>query len=98
MAGVADATGRLIWSAIGDPAMIPFPTNASWMPNRVQSEVTRVVGQSGGLRVPADAVSPQSGSGALQRVGDGAFASAKVTYEVVASPFEDGTQMTVADL
>ena len=98
IAGFTDATGRLIWSAVGDPAMIPFPTNASWMPNRVQSEVTRVVGQSGGLRVPADAVSPQSGSGALRRVGDRTFASAKVTYEVVASPFEDGTQMTVADL
>ena len=98
IAGFSDATGRLIWSAIGDPAMIPFPSNASWMPNRVQSEVTRVIGQSGGLRVPSDAVSPQAGSGALQRVGNRAFASAKVTYEVVASPFEDGTPMTVADL
>jgi hypothetical protein len=98
VAGFTDATGRLIWSAIGDPAMIPFPTNASWMPNRVQSEVARVVGQSGGLRVPDDAVCPQPGSGALQRVGDRAFASAKVVYEVLASPFEDGTEMAVADL
>jgi hypothetical protein len=98
IAGFNDATGRLIWSAIGDPAMIPFPANASWMPNRVQSEVTRVIGQSGGLRVPADAVTPQRGSGLLQRVGDRAFASAKVTYEVVASPFEDGTAMTISDL
>ena len=98
IAGFSDATGRLIWSAIGDPAMIAFPSNASWMPNRVQSEVTRVIGQSGGLRVPADAVRPQPGSGTLQRVGDRAFASAKITYEVVASPFEDGTAMTVADL
>jgi len=98
VAGFTDATGRLIWSAVGDPAMIPFPSNASWMPNRVQSEVARVVGQSGGLRLPEDAVSPQPGSGALQRVGDRAFASAKVVYEVVASPFEDGTQMAVADL
>ena len=56
VAGFTDATGRLIWSAIGDPAMIPFPDNASWMPNRVQAEVMRVVGQSGGLLVPADAV------------------------------------------
>ena len=98
VAGFTDATGRLIWSAIGDPAMIALPSNASWMPNRVQSEVTRVIGQSGGLHVPVDAVGLQSRSGALQRVGDRVFASAKVTYEVVASPFEDGTQMTVADL
>ena len=98
VAGFTDGTGRLIWSAIGDPAMIPFPFNASWMPNRVQSEVTRVVGQSGGMRVPADAVRPQSGNGALQRVGERTFASAKVVYDVVASPFEDGSEMTVADL
>jgi hypothetical protein len=98
VAGFTDPMGRLIWSAVGDPAMIPFPSNASWMPNRVQSEVARVVGQSGGLKVPADAVCPQPGSGALQRVGDRTFASAKVVYEVVASPFEDGTEMAVADL
>ena len=55
--------GRLIWSAVGDPAMIAFPDNASWMPNRVQSEVTKVVGQSGGIKVPADALRPQPGSG-----------------------------------
>jgi hypothetical protein len=99
VAGFTDAPGRLIWSAIGDPAMIPFPFNASWMPNRVQSEVTRVVGQSGGIKVPADAVHPQGGGEAfLQRVGERAFASAKVVYDVVASPFEDGSEMAVADL
>jgi hypothetical protein len=99
VAGFADATGRLIWSAISDPAMIPFPFNASWMPNRVQSEVSRVVGQSGGMKVPADAVHPQgAGNGVLQRVGERAFASAKVTYDVIASPFEDGSEMAVADL
>ena len=68
------------------------------MPNRVQSEVTKVEGRSGGIKVPADAVRPQPGSGALQRVGDRAFASAKVVYEVLASPFEDGTEQAVADL
>jgi hypothetical protein len=98
VAGFGDATGRLIWAAIGDAAMIPFPFNASWMPNRVQSEVTRVVGQSGGIKVPTDALRPQTASGPLQRVGERAFASAKVTYDVLASPFEDGTEMGVADL
>jgi hypothetical protein len=98
VAGFTDGTGRLIWSAIGDPAMISFPFNASWMPNRVQAEVTRVVGQSGGVKVPADALRPQRGSGALERVGERALASAKVTYDVVASPFEDGSEMGVADL
>ena len=96
--GFTDAMGRLIWSAVGDPAMMSIPFNASFMPNRVQSEVTRVEGQSGGIRVPADTISPQPGSGVLARVGDRTFGSAKVVYEVLASPFDDGTEMTMADL
>jgi len=96
--GFTDVAGRLMWSAIGDPAMIPFPFSASWMPNRVQSEVTRVAGLSGGVRVPADALHPQPVTGVLQRVGARTVSSAKVVYEVLASPFEDGTEMAVADL
>jgi hypothetical protein len=98
VAGFTDPTGRLIWSAIGDPAMIQFPFNASWMPNRVQSVVTKVEGQSGGIRVPADAFRMQPGTGTLEPVGNRAFASAKVVYEVLASPFEDGSAMNVADV
>jgi hypothetical protein len=67
------------------------------MPNRVQSEVTKIEGQSGGIRVPADAVLPRSGTGLLERVGERTFGSAKVLYEVLASPYEDGTTMTMAD-
>lgn len=96
--GFTDAMGRLVWSAIGDPALIAFPFNASWMPNRVQSEVFKVTGQSGGVRVPAEAVRPQAGSGAFAAVGRRTFSSAKVTYEVLLSPFEDGTQASMADL
>lgn len=98
VAGFTDAMGRLVWAAIGDPAMIPFPFNASWMPNRVQAEVTKLEGQSGGIAVPADAVRPQPGTGTLQRVGAGTYGSAKVVYEVLASPFEDGTETEAADL
>ena len=96
--GFTDVMGRLIWSAVGDPAMIAFPDNASWMPNRVQSEATKVVGQSGGVKVPADAMRLEPGSGILQRVGDRAVSSAKVVYDVLASPFGDGTEMAVADV
>jgi hypothetical protein len=98
VAGFTDGLGRLLWAAVGDPAMLAFPFNASWMPNRVQSELTKVEGRSGGIKVPADALRPESGSGALQPVGGWAFASAKATYEVLASPFEDGTEQSVADL
>jgi hypothetical protein len=98
VAGFTDPMGRLIWSAIGDPAMIQFPFNASWMPNRVQSVVTKVEGQSGGIRVPADAFRFQPGTGALEPVGSRTFASAKVVYDVLASPFEDGSEMDTADV
>ena len=98
VAGFTDATGRLIWSAVSDPAMIPFPFNSSWIPNRTDFEVTATRGQSGGVRVPADALLPEPGSCALEPVGAWTFASAKVLYEVLASPFRDGTEMTTADL
>ncbi|HET8543491.1 MAG TPA: hypothetical protein VFL68_03195 [Pseudolabrys sp.] len=97
VAGFTDPMGRLIWLAVGDPAMIQFPFNASWMPNRVQPSVTKVKGQSGGIRVPSDAFRPQPGTGALQSVDARTFASAKVVYEVLGSPFEDGSEMDVAD-
>jgi hypothetical protein len=97
VAGFSDTTGRLVWSAVGDPAMIHFPFNASWMPNRVQSEVTKVEGQSGGIKVPEDAIWPQPGTGLLQPVGARTVASAKVVYQVLASPFDDGSEMDVAD-
>jgi hypothetical protein len=98
VAGFTDGMGRLMWAAIGDPAMIPFPFNASWMTNRIQFEVSKVEGRSGGIKVPAEALRPEPASGRLQRVGDWAFASEKVTYEAMASPFDDGTEETVADV
>ena len=98
VAGFTDPMGRLIWSAIGDPAMIQFPFNASWMPNRVQSVVTRVEGQSGGIRVPAEAFRLQPETGLPQAVAPRTVASAKVVYEVLASPFEDGSEMGPADV
>jgi hypothetical protein len=96
--GFTDAAGRLIWAALADPAMIPFPFNASWIPNRLDFEVTATHGQSGDIRLPADAVLPQGAAGALGPVGSWSFASAKVVYEVLASPFQDGTAITAADL
>jgi hypothetical protein len=98
VAGFTDATGRLIWSAVADPAMIPFPFNASWIPNRIDFEASVTHGQSGGVRVPGDAVLPQPGTGVLEPVAAWTVASAKVLYEVLASPFQDGTEMAMADL
>ncbi len=35
IAGFSDPFGRLMWSAIGDPALLPTPYGAEWMLNRV---------------------------------------------------------------
>jgi hypothetical protein len=35
VAGFTDGFGRLMWSAVGDPALIPSPNDAGWMLNRI---------------------------------------------------------------
>ncbi|MDQ2954677.1 MAG: hypothetical protein M3R18_07050 [Pseudomonadota bacterium] len=35
IAGFSDDFGRLMWSAVGDPAMLPSPYDSEWMLNRV---------------------------------------------------------------
>jgi hypothetical protein len=35
IAGFADRFGRLMWSALGDPALLPSPNDAGWMLNRI---------------------------------------------------------------
>ncbi|MFQ6018090.1 MAG: hypothetical protein ACE5KF_07820 [Kiloniellaceae bacterium] len=98
IAGFTDGPGRLIWSTLGDPALLPLPYNAGWIPNRIDPKVSTAKGQSGGFPVPAGAVIPEPGTGMLQPVGEGRFSSAKVIYRVLASQFHDGTAMAVADL
>jgi hypothetical protein len=44
IAGFNDAFGRLLWSALGDPALLPAPYDSGWMLNRlsdVQAKVNR---------------------------------------------------------
>jgi hypothetical protein len=98
VAGFSDAAGRLIWQAVADPAVMPFPFNASWTPNRVLFAVTAMRGQSGGVKAPTEALVPEPGSGRFVRAGSHAFASAKVVYDVVASPYLDGSETEMADL
>jgi len=96
--GFTDAAGRLIWSTLGDPALLPVPYNGSWIHDRVAPHVTLAWRPSGGFELPADAVVPQSGSGELRAVGEKKFALAKIVYDVAASRFSDGTPTEVADL
>jgi hypothetical protein len=119
VAGFGDPFGRLMWAAVGDPAMLPAPFGGGWIANRIGSWETwsvkfqRAFGgvaapdasrpsaprQTGHeIDVPADAVLPRPGSGALDRVGPGKRAADMVEYRVLASSFHDGTVMTAADI
>lgn len=112
ISGFRDAFGRVLWAAVGDPALLPGPHSRSWIPNRVTFRVIQDEGWlvrlrrflralSGGapgkIEVPPDAVLPASGSGRLNRVGPGKTAGVRGEYRVLASSFHDGTPMTAVD-
>lgn len=40
--GFTDPFGRLIWFAVGDPALIPSPYNGSWILNRIEGVRSRL--------------------------------------------------------
>jgi hypothetical protein len=96
VAGFADPTGRLIWAAVGEPALFPSPHGESWIANRVLA--TPAGGVTATLAVPADAVVPEPGTGILRKVPPGRRATTQVVYRVLTSRFHDGTRMVVADL
>jgi hypothetical protein len=96
IAGFTDAAGRLIWAALGDPAFIPAPRSASWLPNRTNADVGTA--GAGGIAVPADALRPVPGTGVFTRVGPGHRARTKLVDRVREGAFHDGTRMTVPDV
>jgi hypothetical protein len=96
--GFTDAAGRLIWSALGDPALILAPHNSTWMANRFSPNVAITGAVAEGMRIPPDALLPEPTQGLLRAVGEGKQASAMLTYRGLTSAFHDGTSMTVADL
>ena len=96
IAGFSDPAGRLLWAALGDPALLPSPYGAGWVPNRVRiAAVTRP--PTSELEIPSDALIPEPGTGLLREVGKGRSARARVTFRLVASAFHDNTRMTPAD-
>jgi hypothetical protein len=98
VAGFNDAAGRLVWSTVGDNAFLPIPFNSRWVQNRAEvraaddSEIKRSV------RIPNDALMPQSMTGRLAPVRPGHGAMAKVLYRLSASDFSDGSLMEATDL
>jgi len=96
IAGFTDPAGRVVWAAVGDPAVLPAPYAGGWIANRaVPGPVT--VDARGGIAVPEDALAPEPGTGALRLVGKGKTAHARVTYRLRASAFHDNTRTTAAD-
>jgi len=93
IAGFSDETGGLLWSALGDAAVLPEPYGGGWLANRV-----RAIEVSGPVEVPRDALAPEPSTGALRSVAPGLVAQQRVTYRVALSKFHDETKMTVADV
>ncbi|WP_161491808.1 hypothetical protein [Bradyrhizobium centrolobii] len=98
IAGFTDAAGRLVWSIVGDNAFLPVPYNSRWVQNRAEIRTTDESGIRRSVRVPDDALMPQSMTGKFAPVGPGHGAMAKVLYRMSASNFSDGSVMEPADL
>ncbi|MEH2506541.1 hypothetical protein V1290_005352 [Bradyrhizobium sp. AZCC 1578] len=97
VAGFTDAPGRLVWAIVGDDAFLAVPYNSLWAPNRAE---VRPAEQSTrqSIRVPADALVPEPGTGRLVPTGAAGSAMTKVVYRVLAASFQDGSEMGTADL
>jgi hypothetical protein len=97
VAGFNDAVGRLVWSTVGDAAFLPITYNGRWVQNRAEVVVDEEERKQSAM-IPSSALMPEAGTGKLVPVGRGKGAMGKITYRLSASPFQDGTQMEVADL
>jgi hypothetical protein len=93
IAGFSDEAGTLIWSVLGDAAVLPEPYGAGWLPNR-----TRAVEVAGPVEVPRDALVPEPVTGLLRPAAPGSTAPQRITYRVALSKFHDQTKMSVADV
>jgi hypothetical protein len=94
IAGFTDDGGRMVWAAVGDPAMLLDPDNGRWIANRVRPVSVSEPGTA--VDVPADALVPAAGE--LKAAGAGVTAGTKIVYRVLFSKFHDGQPMAAADL
>ena len=81
--GFGDAFGRLVWSALADPAFLPAPHGSGWIENRVSASIEK---SERPFAVPQDALF------------SGKTASTRIVYRVRNSAFHDGTSMSFADV
>jgi len=84
--GFADPFGRIVWSALSDPAFLASPHGSGWIENRVSASVEK---NEKGFAVPEDA---------LFSAGRGTTAPSRIVYRLRNSAFHDGTSMSFADL
>ena len=99
VAGFSDATGRLVWSIVGDAAFLPIPYNSRWVENRAEVVAQeRAPEASQSVPMPTGAFMPEVGTGKLQPLGTDRRAVGKITYRLAASAFQDGTEMEAIDL
>jgi hypothetical protein len=98
ISGFTDAAGRLIWYAVGDPALLLAPHQSTWMANRFSPNITIAGAAGDSFDMPRGTVLPEPSSGVWRDVGEGQRASVKLTYRGLLSDFHDGTPMAVADL
>jgi len=98
LAGFTDTAGRLVWGTVADDAFLSIPYNSRWVANRTQIVAAGETAARRSLPIPPDALVPQPRSGRLEPAGSGRGAMGKVTYRVLASPYQDETAMEAADL
>jgi len=99
LAGFHDGLGRLVWSTVADAAFLPVPYSNHWVDNRTEllpPDAAQPVSQS--TLVPAGAVRPEPATGRLTALAAGQGAAGKVAYRVLASAFQDGSELEPADL
>jgi hypothetical protein len=84
--GFGDTFGRLVWSALADPAFLPSPHGGGWIENRVSARIEK---SRKPFAVPEDA---------QFTAGRGQKAALRIVYRVRNSSFHDGTSMSIADL
>ena len=87
--GFGDVAGRMVWAAVGDPALLLDPDSGRFIPNRARPQAVSEVAEA-----PADALDPAT----LKTIGAGVAARTKVVYRVLLSNAHDGQRLTVADV
>ena len=89
IAGFTDVPGRVVWAAVGDPALLLDPDSARFIPNRARPTSVSEISEA-----PADALVPAT----LRAAGKPVVARTKVVYRVLLSKSHDGQPMNVADV